>query len=170
MSKKIRELPGITLGERDIIERRVLSTDWVPKLKWAWDTGMGYGRYLAELKKGSIVGTKCHKCHRILLPARVFCECCFRPVDEWVYLKDTGTVNTFSIAYTDWLARPIKEPRIPAMIEIDGSGGVSILHVLANVDPWKVKIGMKVKAVWKAEKDRQGAITDIRYWKPLKEG
>ena len=32
-----------------------------------------------------------------------------------------------------------------------------------QVDPWKVKIGMKVKAVWKAEKERKWAITDIKY-------
>jgi uncharacterized OB-fold protein len=31
----------------------------------------------------------------------------------------------------------------------------------------EIKIGMKVKAVWKDPKEREGAITDIRYFKPL---
>ena len=169
MSEKIKELPGTPLSEKDIIEKKVLFTEWHPEFMWAWDTGIGYGRYFAELKKGRIIGTRCNKCRRVLLPARYFCEWCFRPVDEWVYLEDTGTVNTFSIAYTDWVARRIKKPRIPVLIEIDGSGGVGIMHVLGEVDPKEVKIGMRVKAVWEPEEEREGAITDIKYWKPLKE-
>jgi uncharacterized OB-fold protein len=43
------------------------------------------------------------------------------------------------------------------------------MHKLGEVDPKKVTIGMTVKAVWKPEIDRQGAITDILYFKPWKE-
>ncbi|MBM4444128.1 MAG: Zn-ribbon domain-containing OB-fold protein [Chloroflexi bacterium] len=170
MRNEVGELPGVPLTEKDVLHKKVLSTEWDPKLKWAWDTGIGYGRYLNELKKGRIVGSKCNKCKRVLLPARAFCELCFRQVDEWVHLKDTGTVNTFSIAYTDWVARRIKEPRIPAMIEIDGSGGVAILHLLGAVDPKQVRVGLRVKAVWKPESQREGAITDILHWLPMGEG
>jgi uncharacterized OB-fold protein len=169
MSKEIKELPGTALTDKDIAQNKVLITEWDPKLKWAWDIGAGYGRYFDELKQGRIVGTKCDKCRRTLLPARVFCEWCFRYIDEWVYLEDTGTVNTFSVAYTDWVARRITEPRIPAMIEIDGSGGVAILHLLGAVDPKQVEVGLRVKAVWKPESERKGAITDILYWQPIRE-
>lgn len=168
MSKGMEEFPGTVLSEEDVKERKVLSTEWDAKLMWGWDTGIGYGRYLAELKRGKIVGTRCNKCRRIMIPPLPWCIWCFRPVDEWVNLEDTGTVNTFSIAYTDWVARPIKEPRIPALIEIDGSDGRGIMHVLGEVDPEGVKIGMRVKAVWKPEEEREGAITDIDHWKPLK--
>jgi len=65
------------------------------------------------------------------------------------------------------MAGRLKEPRIPALIEIDGSGGVVIMHLIGEVDSWKVKIGMRVKAVWKPERQREGAITDIKYWKPI---
>jgi hypothetical protein len=65
------------------------------------------------------------------------------------------------------MANRIKEPQIPALIEIDGSGGVAIMHLLGEVDPKQVKIGMRVKAVWKPEAEREGAITDIEYWKPI---
>ena len=170
MSELIKKWPGVVLHEADIREKKVLWTEWHPKFEYAYDCGIGYGRYFAELKKGRIVGTECKRCGRILLPARYFCEWCWRPTDEWVYLEDTGTVNTFSICYTDWLARRIKEPELPAMIEIDGSGGVAIMSKLGEVDPKDVRIGMRVKAVWKPEGERIGAITDIKYWKPLKEG
>ena len=170
MSELIKQWPGVVLREADIREKKVLWTEWHPKFEYAYDCGIGYGRYFAELKKGRIVGTKCKRCDRILLPARYFCEWCWRPTDEWVYLQDTGTVNTFSICYTDWLARRIKEPELPAMIEIDGSGGVAIMGKLGEVEPKEIRIGMRVKAVWKPEGERIGAITDIKYWEPLKEG
>jgi uncharacterized OB-fold protein len=130
------------------------------------------GRYLAELKKGRIIGRACYKCHRIMVPPRMFCELCFRPTDEWIYLEETGTVNTFSIVHVNWDAsRRGKDdpPLIPAVIEIDGaSKGMGIMHMIGEVDPQKVKIGMKVRAVWKKEDERTGAITDILYFKPEK--
>jgi len=167
MSERIKSWPGTPLTDKDLAANKVLLTEWQPNLKYAWDAGIGYGRYFAELRKGRIVGTRCHKCRRVLLPARVFCEWCFRTVDEWVYLKDTGVINTFSVAYTGSMAERLKDPKIPALVEVDGSGGVAIMHLISEVDPWKVRIGMKVKAVWKPAQKREGAITDIKYWKPI---
>jgi len=57
---------------------------------------------------------------------------------------------------------------LPAVIEIDGaSKGMGIMHLLGEVEPGDIKIGMKVKAVWKPEEEREGSITDIIYFKPL---
>jgi uncharacterized OB-fold protein len=54
------------------------------------------------------------------------------------------------------------------VIDIDGaSKGIGIMHLLGEVKPEEVKIGMRVKAVWKPAAERQGAITDIAYFKPL---
>jgi hypothetical protein len=41
------------------------------------------------------------------------------------------------------------------------------MHLLGEVDPDAVEIGMKVEAVWKPEEERTGSITDIKYFKPL---
>ena len=166
------ELGGTPLKSQDIKKGRVLSTSWEPKLEYAWDNGVAIGRYLAELKEGRIIGRKCYRCNRIMIPPRMFCELCFRPTDEWVVLKDTGTVNTFSIVYVNWDASRRKAdepPLIPAVIEIDGaSKGMGIMHMLGEVDPEDVHVGMKVKAVWKPREERTGAITDILYFKPLR--
>jgi hypothetical protein len=45
---------------------------------------------------------------------------------------------------------------------------MGILHMLGEVGPDDVKIGMKVRAVWKKPEDRTGAITDILYFKPIR--
>jgi uncharacterized OB-fold protein len=98
----------------------------------------------------------------------MFCERCFRPTDEWVYLKDTGTVNTFSLCYVSWDVRRLKTPEIPAVIEIDGaSPGMGILHLIRKVKPKEVRVGMRVAAVWKKAAERTGSITDIDFWKPV---
>jgi len=129
---------------------KALKISWKPTVKYAWDNGVAIGRYLAELKKGRIIGTRCDGCNRTVIPPRMFCEFCFRPMDEWVYVKDTGVVNTFSICHVNFDASRLgpNEPRhLPAVIMIDGaSPGVGMMHLLGNCDPADVKIGMKVKA------------------------
>ncbi|MHA2150248.1 MAG: Zn-ribbon domain-containing OB-fold protein [Candidatus Thorarchaeota archaeon] len=102
---------------------------------------------------------------------RMFCDKCFRATDEWVYVKDTGTINTFSISYLDADANRITDPISVAVIDLDGaSEGIGILHFVRIDDPKDLHIGMKLKAVWKPEKDRIGSVTDIDYFEPLKEG
>ncbi len=164
------KLKGTSLKGGDIKEKKVLSTIEKPDLKYSWDEGVAIGRYLTELKNGKIIARKCCECERTMIPPRMFCELCYRPTDEWVFTKDTGTINTFSLCNVNWDASRLKddEPRhLPAVIEIDGaSEGMGILHKLGEVDPKDIKIGMKVKAVWKPENERTGSITDIKYFKP----
>ncbi|MEW6201059.1 MAG: Zn-ribbon domain-containing OB-fold protein, partial [bacterium] len=162
------KLPGKQLGLSDIKNGKVIVTRNKPRLEYAWDAGMAIGRYLEELKNGRLIGKKCNKCGRIMIPPRMFCELCFRPSDEWVYLKDTGRVNTYSVCYVNWDASRVEEPFLPAVIEIDGaSEGMGIMHLLGEVKPDEIKIGMAVQAVWKPAGEREGAITDIRYFKPM---
>lgn len=159
---------GTGLKDDDFKKGKVLTTEWIADAKFAWDRGIAIGRYLQELKKGKIIGVHCSKCGRTMVPPRIFCEVCFKKIDDWVYLKDTGTVNTFSLCYVTWDMRRVKEPEIPAVIEIDGTiPRMGIMHLLGEVEPKEVKIGMPVRAVWKPKREREGSITDIKYFKPL---
>ncbi|RME31298.1 MAG: Zn-ribbon domain-containing OB-fold protein [Thermoflexia bacterium] len=158
----------IYLSEEDFETGRVLYETWKPVARYAWDAGIAIGRYLAELKAGRLVGVHCPSCGRILVPPRMFCQDCFVPIDGFVPLQDTGTVVTFSICYVTWDMVRIAQPLIPAVIAIDGaSPGMGILHLLGEVRPEEVRIGMWVQAVWKPAEERIGAITDIRYFKPI---
>jgi hypothetical protein len=165
------ELRGKHLKDSDVKDGKVLSLHWKPDLQYAWDDGVAIGRYLAELKNGKIIARKCNKCRRIMLPPRMFCEYCWVPTDEWVYVKDTGKVNTWAVCYVNWDASRIKKgekPHLPTVVEIDGaSPGTGMLHKLGEVDPSEIKVGMKVKAVWKKPSEREGKITDIMYFKPV---
>ncbi len=158
---------GLTSEEYE----KSLKVKWDPELKYAWDNGIGIGKYLAALKDGAILAAKCDCCGRLMLPARAFCEMCWRPTDGYVPVKDTGTVNTFAICHVNWDASRLKddEPRhLPAVIMIDDLNGQGMMHLLGNVKPEEIKIGMRVKAVWKPEKERTGSITDIKFFEPIK--
>jgi uncharacterized OB-fold protein len=170
MKTKNNELPGTPLSEKDFEEGRVLFNFDELRADFAWDSGIAIGSYLAALKEGVILGARCVSCRKTVVPPRLVCEWCFRPMDEYVPLKDTGTVNTFSLCYVTWDVQRITEPEIPAVIEIDGASALhGIMHLLGEVKPEEVHVGMHVQAVWKPARERQGSITDIRYFKPVKE-
>ncbi len=170
MIAKIKEFPGISLSEEDFTNGNVLFNFDILNGVYAWDTGVGIGTYLAGLKNGVILGSHCPSCRKIVVPPRTLCEWCYRPMDEFVPLKDTGTINTFSLCYVTWDVKRIKEPQIPAVIEIDGASPLhGIMHMIGDVDPKQVKVGMRVQAVWKPARERVGSINDIRYFKPIKE-
>lgn len=168
MTVNIKEFPGTPLSERDFLDKKVLSVHDEMRGSYAWDTGIAIGNYLASLKKGAILGARCRICRKTVVPPRVVCEWCFRPMHSYVELQDTGIVNTFSLCYVTWDVQRIETPEIPAVIEIDGaSPGHGILHRLGDIDPKDVRIGMRVKAIWLPEAERRGAITDIQYFKPF---
>ena len=168
MTANIKDFPGVYLRESDFTEKKVLFTEWNPNAQYAWDAGVAIGRYLAELKEGRLVGVRCNRCRRTVIPPRTLCEWCFRPMDDWVTLPDTGTVNTFSLCYVTWDMQVLTDPQIPAVIDIDGTTPrVGIMHMLGEVAPDDVKIGLRVQAVWKPAEEREGSILDIKYFRPM---
>ena len=156
------------LSSEDLAAGKALTIPGAPNARYAWDAGEAIGRYLEELKNGRIVGRVCRRCKRTMVPPRMFCELCHRPTDAWARVQDSGRVNTFSICHVSWDVKRLATPQIPAVIELDGaSPGMGILHLLGEVRPPDVKIGMRVQAVWKREAGRVGAVTDILYFKPV---
>ena len=165
---------GTSLTDHAVTTGEVLVSQWRVKSDYRWDAGLAVGTYLAGLKQGKIMGIRCPQCARTMVPPRVFCELCFRPIDDWVELSATGKINTFSVSYVNWDATRRQTPEIPAVIEIDGaSPGMGILHLLGQVGDTleeitgRLRLGLAVQAVWKPPEERQGAITDIRYFRPI---
>ena len=144
----------------------MLTHELEPQARYAWDTGVAIGRFLEGLKEGRLLARRCHRCRRVLLPPRMFCEQCFRPTDEWVTVPDTGKVNTYSISHIRLDASPLEEPIVIGVIEIDGTSHGGLLHYLGGIDGNDVRIGMKVRAVWKPAAQREGSILDILHFRP----
>jgi len=171
MSQKIQKWPGVELSQEEIDSGKIATTSWHPSAKYAWSAGEAMSRFLEELKQGHLVGRKCRTCQRILFPPRMFCEECFRPTDEWVQLKDTGTVETYSISYVDKDARRITEPIFVGVISIDGaSPKMGWMHYFGEIGKEELRFGLKVKAVWEPPEHRKGSVLDVKYFRPAREG
>ena len=135
--------------------------------RYEWDPGEAVGRFLDGLREERILATTCGNCGRTLVPPRMFCERCFLPIEGWTEVPHTGNVETFSICHVTWDMRPLDEPQLPAVIRLDGTSEGGFLHLLGEVAPDDVTIGMAVEAVWKPLDDRNGSILDIAYFRPV---
>jgi acetyl-CoA C-acetyltransferase len=133
---------------------------------YAWDAGEAMGAFLEGLADGRIVAATCSSCGRTLVPPRAFCERCFRPTDGRTDVAATGTVETFSVCHVRWDMVPLDPPEVPAVIRLDGASSGGFLHMLGEVAPDAVEIGMQVEAVWRDPAERDGSILDIRHFRP----
>jgi acetyl-CoA C-acetyltransferase len=137
---------------------------------YRWDAGRAMGAFLDGLADARIAATTCSSCGRTLVPPRSFCERCFRPTDGWADVDAFGTVETFSICHVRWDMQPLDPPEIPAVIRLHDASSGGFLHLLGEVAPDAVEIGMEVEAVWRAPAEREGSILDIRYFRPRDPG
>ena len=149
-------------------EYRVLETEvWLP---YRLSYGATWTKFFEGFKEEKIYGTKCSKCDRVLVPARSFCPRCFVDTDEWVECGQEGTLVGWVLTDYSYFAQPIKPPFITGLIKLDGTD-VNFMHLIGGFDMSDldkvrgiVKNGMRVKAVWKEEKE--GHILDIKYFTP----
>lgn len=113
-----------------------------------------------------LAGTKCPSCKKVFMPPRSICPDCFSKMEELVELPPTGTLLTYTVVnYTySTYYQPKQAPYIVGIIKLDGAD-TGLCHLLDEVKPKDVKIGMRVQAVLKDE--RKGDILDIAYFKPI---
>ena len=122
-------------------------------------------RFLIELRdKKRIMGMRCPTCNRVYVPARSICKDCFEQLDEWVEISDKGTVLTYATDYETKSIQPTGAPIVYGIIKLDGAD-TGFVHMLGEVDPEKLRVGMRVQAVF--QKEREGSILDIKYFKPI---
>src|SRR5437660_323795 len=171
MSVRITKWPGVELSAADLSEGKVTQTRFRPNAKYAWSAGEAMSRFLAELQDGRLIARTCYSCKRILFPPRMFCEECFRPTDTWTYIQDTGRIETFSVSYLDTDAKRIPDPILVGVISMDGaSPKMGMMHYFGEMTKEEIRIGMRVKAIWKPWEERRGSVLDIKYFAPLPEG
>jgi uncharacterized OB-fold protein len=133
--------------------------------------GLAGERFFRHIQnEGLIFGTRCAKCDLLYVPARAFCERCLSELEEWVNLGTRGEVHTFTLVQAGNAGEALETPVLAAVIRMgeqsqNPAGG--LVHLLGEVAPEEVSIGMAVEAVFKPKDERQGSITDILYFKPV---
>lgn len=141
-------------------------------LEWRYGTGAHFREFIIALReRAQILGKRCPVCQRVYLPPRLVCGNCYAELREWVAVKDTGTVRAFTVVHTPIIdpttgaLRP--SPYAMALIQLDGAD-TTLNHYLAENDPTKLRIGMRVRAVWREQ--RKGLISDIVCFEEMTNG
>ena len=136
------------------------------ELYWIYTSGRAGDYFFKKLmNEGKFTASKCKKCGKVYLPPRIYCEKDFGET-EFIEVSGEGEVRSFTIARLDAYERELQKPEIYALIQIDGTNSL-LIHLLGEVEPENVKIGMKVKPILKPKEKREGKITDILYFKPI---
>ena len=126
--------------------------------------GPYFERFFDELRDNrKIMGIRCTGCGVVLLPPRPYCSLCYAPTGQWVELSDEGRVMTFTQVRASFPGQPVEPPYIYAFIMLDGADA-HFPHIIGEVDPAGVRVGMRVKAKW--AEDRKGTLHDIEYFRP----
>jgi uncharacterized OB-fold protein len=120
------------------------------------------------LLEGKIVGQRCPTCQKVYVPPRSAC-----PVDgvaptELVELPDTGTLTTFCIVNVPFLGQKITPPYVSAYVLLDGAD-IAFLHLILDIPADEVRMGMRVKAVWKPREEWGTTIENIDHFSPTGE-
>ena len=132
---------------------------------FSYTAGTIRSKFLTEIRDNrKIVGTRCHGCDMVWVPARSTCIKCFAGLKDFVEVSDTGVITSYSVVNHTESFYPDKSPFVFGIIQLDGAD-TGLVHLIGEVDPGDIKIGMRVKAVFKD--DRIGSIMDIKHFKPI---
>ena len=142
-----------------------LTYDGEIQMNYKWSVGKAGQRFFTELRDNKrIMGTKCRKCERVLVPPRIFCEECFVEDMEWIELEPRGTLVTFGDCYFSTDGKRLKEPWMLGIVKIEGSDG-GLIHYIKEAKTEDLKMGMPMEIVFNDK--RKGDIFDIKYFRPI---
>lgn len=154
---------GNPLKGIDILTSNARPRSW----RYTYSAGPVRSRFLLYLRDHQkIMSTRCSHCGRVYTPARSVCLNCYEDLKEWVEVSKSGVLETYTIVYQQSPIFPSENPFAMGVVKLDGSD-TGLVHRLGEVDLAKIKIGMRLEAVF-AESPR-GDIRDISYFKPAKE-
>ncbi|EJZ11633.1 hypothetical protein MVAC_04972 [Mycolicibacterium vaccae ATCC 25954] len=124
--------------------------------------------FLRALEQGKLLGARSGADGKVYFPPREANPTTGRPLDEFVELPDKGTVTTFAIINIPFAGQRIKPPYVAAYVLLDGAD-IPVLHLVSDIEADKVRMGMRVQAVWKPEDQWGLGIDNIEYFKPTGE-
>ena len=148
--------------------RELLTVTFNFPMPYEWSIGKYGSRFFHEIReRNTFVGIRCPQCKRVYAPPRRICGPCFRELDELVDLPNSGTIMGFTVVNYPFLdpetgsQRPI--PYTYAYIKIDGADSI-FSHIVDETDYNKIKVGMKVRAVFREKDEMKGNINDIDHF------
>lgn len=130
-----------------------------------YTVGLAGERFLREIKEhGRFLATRCQECSYTYMPPSLFCPRCFRRLGDWQEVGPEGVVRAHTRVHIDLDGRRLDEPQTIALIQLDGADGLLVHRI--DEAPAGIENGQRVRPVFKEPGEREGSITDIRYFRP----
>jgi uncharacterized protein len=161
-------------------ERQRRGSDFVPgtdavtmvttpiRLHYQHSASAEESRYLRGLAEGKVVGQRCPACGKVYVPPRGACPTDGVPTTTDVELPDHGTVTTFCVVNVPFQGQRVPTPYVAAAVLLDGAD-IAFQHLILGCEPSDVRMGMRVRAVWKP-RDQWGTTSEnISHFEPTGE-
>lgn len=139
------------------------------RLAYTYTPGRALSGYLRAMASKRILGERCDKTGQVFVPPRGVSPLAGTATSEVVELPDNGYVESFNITRVPIERRPdLKPPYCSAWIVLDGAS-VGFMGLVINIAPEEVRIGMRVRAVWKPDEELETSAANILGWEPTGE-
>lgn len=151
-------------GLPDKIETIVTPIDF----EYRYTAGAAASVFLRALREGRLVGQRCPECRKVYVPPRGACPRCGVPTTGEVEVADTGTLYSFTVVHIPIPGSELTPPFVTGIVWLDGADQ-TCMHLVSGCDPHAVRIGMRVRAVWKPREEWEYSFANIRYFEPTGE-
>jgi uncharacterized OB-fold protein len=155
------------IGDIECFRPEVTMINDPSRVEYRLRPGRAASRFLEGIAEGRFLGHRCHVCGKVYVPMKGMCPADGVPTTEEVEVPDTGTITTYAV-------NNIPDPRAPsvpfvsAYIMLDGAD-IAILALVAGVPADQVRMGMRVKAVWRSRDEWGQTMSNIKWFAPTGE-
>ena len=161
-------MSGVVLPERLQGVEPVRSIRAPARLEYRYTAGQATTRFLRGIARKQILGERCGRCGKVILPPRGSCPSCGVPTSEQVELPDRGIVTTFCVVNVKFSGSAMELPYVCATVLPDG-GDMGLFGMIQEVPFDQVRMGMRVEAVWVDDGELTHDLGSIKWWRPTGE-
>ncbi|GLZ10217.1 DNA-binding protein [Actinomadura sp. NBRC 104425] len=156
-----------SIGDIECFRPEVTLINAPTRLEYRLRPGRALDRFLQGIAEGRILGHRCPECGQVIVPMKGLCPRDGVPTTEEVQVADTGTVTTFAVNNLPDPRAP-EVPFVSAYVLLDGAD-LTMLALVAGIPADRVRIGMRVKAVWRPREEWVASMDNIKWFEPLDE-
>lgn len=138
------------------------------RLHYEHTVSPGESSFLHGLAEGRLLGQRCPACGKVYIPPRGACPTDGVPTTDEVELSDHGIVTTFCVVNVDFPGQRVAAPYVAAAVLLDGAD-IPFQHLILGCDPGEVRMGMRVRAVWKPREQWGTTPENIDHFRPTGE-
>jgi hypothetical protein len=137
-----------------------LRQDQTMQFTYKHSTGPTVGRFLAGLKEQKKIWGQRVAGQGVVVPPLGYSEVDASESGDWVEVAETGEVTAAAVVLEPIDGfHPFAEPFAFVLVRLDGAD-TALAHVVKD-DLDRLRVGTRVRAVWRPDAERTGSIRDI---------